>query len=772
MPLDRATLDAALPDLDGTLPLPGLAAPATVLRDEWGIPHIRAATSRDAWTALGFVHAQDRLFQMDLTRRRALGRAAEWLGASAAESDILVRRLGMEAACRRDFAALGTAAREMLQAYSAGVNAWIAADQPKPVEYALLEAVPEPWEPWHSIAVMRRLGLLMGSVWFKLWRAAALPVVGPDGAAKLRYDDGGKDLLCIPPGAEADRHQADLAALAPAIRALLESMGKESGGDETGGGSNNWAVGPSRSATGRPVLAGDPHRVFEIPNMYAQHHLACDEFDMIGLTVPGVPGFPHFAHNGGVAYCVTHAFMDIHDLYLERFGAGATHTEAPDGPAPVVRRRDSIRIRGGEARDFEIVETRHGPVIAGDPAGGTAIALRSVQFAETDLSFDCLPRMTTARSVEALFEATRGWGLIDHNLVAGDTEGHIGHLVRARLPRRPRENGWLPVPGWVAAHDWQGWIAHEDMPRSLDPEGGIIVTANNRVVADDAYPDYLCTDCHPPYRARRIAERLAEHPGFSPADAAAIHADTLSPNALLLRDRLAALPAPTGRAAAALRERLLAWDGRMEAGASAPTAYVALRRALTAILAERSGLDAAGAGLLAQVPPGIAPRNQLWWTLPELLRRDDASLLGGWSWGQALQEALARAAGTAAEAAWGEVHQPRLSHPLSTLFPDAAPLLDPPSRPVGGDNDTVLANGLLCASGPGATYGALARYVFDVGNWGACRWVVFHGASGQPGSPHYADQNEAWSATRMVPMRYGWDEVEGAAQHRQNLAPH
>jgi len=771
MPLDRASLDAALPDLDGSLPLPGLAGPATVLRDEWGIPHIRAATSRDAWMALGFVHAQDRLFQMDLTRRRAIGRAAEWLGTPAAESDILVRRLGMEAACRRDFAALSDAAREMLEAYTAGVNAWIGSGQPKPVEYTLLEDAPEAWEPWHSIAVMRRLGLLMGSVWFKLWRAAALPVVGAKGAAKLRYDDGGTDLLCIPPGAEAERMQADLAALAPAIRALLESMGKDSGGDEVGGGSNNWAVGPSRSATGRPVLAGDPHRVFEIPNMYAQHHLACDAFDMIGLTVPGVPGFPHFAHNGRVAYCVTHAFMDIHDLFVERFDADATHTEAPGGPAPVARRRDSVRIRGGETREFEIIETRHGPVIAGDPAKGSAIALRSVQFAETDLSFDCLPRMTGATTVESLYEATRGWGLIDHNLVAGDTEGHIGHLVRARLPRRPRENGWLPVPGWVAAHDWQGWIAHEDMPRSLDPEGGIIVTANNRVVADDAHPDYLCTDCHPPYRAHRIAARLAEGGAFAPEDAAGIHADTLSPNALLLRERLAALPAPAEAAAAALRARLLAWDGRMEAEAEAPAAYIALRRALTAILAERSGLAAAGANPLAQVSPGIAPQNQLWWTLPELLRRNDASLLGGWSWEQALQAALVRAAATPTGESWGAVHQPRFTHALSPLFPEAAALLDPPSRRVGGDGDTVLANGLLCASGPTATYGALARYVFDVGNWEACQWVVFHGVSGQPGSPHYADQNEPWSATRMVPMRYGWKGVEAAARHRQELSP-
>ena len=302
----------ALPQVDGTLAVAGFDAAVTVFRDEWGIPHIRALGAADAWRALGFVHAQDRLFQMELNLRRAVGRSAEWLGPAAVGADVLVRTLGMEDACRRDLAALGPEALAMLDAYAQGVNAWIAAAPRLPVEYTLLETAPEVWEPWHSIAVMRRLGLLMGSIWFKLWRAAALPVVGAQGIAKLRYDDSGRDLLCIPPGAEANWHAAGLAALQPAVAALLAAL---AAGDETGGGSNNWAVGPAHSSTGRPVLAGDPHRVFEIPNMYAQHHLACEAFDVIGLTVPGVPGFPHFGHNGRVAWCVTHAFMDIHDLF-------------------------------------------------------------------------------------------------------------------------------------------------------------------------------------------------------------------------------------------------------------------------------------------------------------------------------------------------------------------------------------------------------------------------------------------------------------------------
>ena len=745
-----------LPDLVGNQVIPGLDASVTVFRDEWGIPHIRAATALDAHRAMGFVHAQDRLFQMELNKRRGLGRAAEWLGTAALEADVLARRLGVEAACRRDYAALGADGRAMLDAYADGVNAFIASGAPWTVEYGRLGATPEPWEPWHGIAVMRRLGLLMGSVWFKLWRALALPVVGAAEAVKLRYDDGGADLLCMPTAATAARMEADLAALAPAIEALLHAMGP----DETGGGSNNWAVGPNRSATGRPILAGDPHRVFEIPNMYAQHHMACDTFDAIGLTVPGVPGFPHFMHNGHVACCVTHAFMDIHDLYLEHFDEAGL-VRGRDGWVEPVRRTETIRVRGGTDHVVEVVETPNGPVIAGDPAKGVALSLRSVQFAETDLSFDCLPRMLLARTVPALYEATRGWGLIDHNLVAGDTDGRIGHLVRARVPRRPRENGWLPVPGWTAENAWQGWIAHDDMPVSIDPAEGVIVTANNRVVADG--PEYLCTDCHPPYRAERILTLLNETPSFAVADAARLHADVQSPVAPLLQARLRALP-PPGGTEGALRQRLLDWDGRMDAGSTAATEYNALRRAMTAILAQRSGLAGAAGGPWGAVAPGISPVGQLWWTLPSLLRNNDTSLLGGASWDDVLQEALADVAGTEARP-WGEAHQPRFSHPLGD------PALDAASRPIGGDGDTVMAVGLVPATGPAATYGALCRYVFDVGDWENCRWAVFHGASGHPGSPHYADQNEPWSACRMVPMRYDWMGIEAAAETVQRLEP-
>lgn len=307
--LSLSDLRAAVPDMKADRAVAGLSDSVAVFRDPWGVPHIRARGMDDAFIALGFVHAQDRLWQMDATRHRAVGRWAEWVGPSGVAADILARRLDAEGAARRDYDALPAETRGMLEAYASGINAFIEGGV-FPVEYRLLETVPERWEPWQSVAAMRQRGFLMGSLWFKLWRAAALRTIGPEAVSRLRHDDGDRELLCIPPGAEARRWIAALADLAPAIEAVA-ALGAV---DATGGGSNNWALAPARTAGGRPLLAGDPHRQFELPSMYAQVHVACEAFDVQGLSVPGVPGFPHYGHNGTVAWCVTHAFADIHDL--------------------------------------------------------------------------------------------------------------------------------------------------------------------------------------------------------------------------------------------------------------------------------------------------------------------------------------------------------------------------------------------------------------------------------------------------------------------------
>lgn len=743
--------------------LDGIQDAVSVHRDAWGIAHIRATSDRDAFFAQGYVHAQDRLWQMDATRLRMAGRWAEWVGPSAVAGDVLARRLGASAASQRDFSALGEQARAMLEAYSEGVNAYIAERQPLPLEYQLLDAQPDVWQPWHSIAVMRWRGFLMGSVWFKLWRAAALRAIGPEQIAKLRYDDGGEDLLTIPPGAQSDRWIATLRELAPAIEALASL----SESDSTGGGSNNWAVAPERTATGRPMLAGDPHRVFEMPGMYLQNHIAGASFDAIGLSVPGVPGFPHFAHNGHVAYCVTHAFADIHDLYVEQFDEQGRH-RTPEGWVDVTLRTEALKVLGAADVQVEIVETRNGPVVVGGPADGvqaSGLVLRSMQFARTDRSFDCLPRMLQARTVDSLYASTRGWGLIDHNLVAGDTQGHIGHLVRAIVPRRSRLNGWLPVPGWDRAYDWQGEVPWEDMPRCIDPARGYLATANNRIVTDDRPgADYLCTDCHPPYRAQRVQAHLAQLPKATTADMLAIHADTLSLTAPVFQQRLRTMTAQPG-AAGRMQALITDWDARMDAGSVAAAAYAIFRWQLASVLLERSGLGRVMQSPLVQMAPGVVPLNQLWWTLPQLVRADDTALLNGVDWAQASALALTRATAAFDGRPWGAHHRVALAHPLSGLFPAQAARLDGQGASVGGDNDTVLANGCQAAGGLKAMYGAVARYVFDVGAWENCRWAVFGGVSGDPDSPHYTDQHAVWAKCELVPMHYAWDVIAAEGTH-------
>lgn len=748
--------------------IPGPEAPITIHRDEWGIAHVRAGSARDAFFGQGYVHAEDRFWQMDAARRRVEGRWAEWVGPSGIEADAFARRLGGTAACRRDGDAIGDEARAMIEAYAAGVNAWLETGRWRALaEYAFVPGPPERWEPWHCIAAMRWRGWLMGSLWFKLWRAAAVGVLPDEQIALLRIDDGGFDRLCMPPGADATRWTASLAELAPSIAALVAMAAPEA----TGGGSNNWAIGGSRTASGRPLLAGDPHRVFEMPGMYAQGHIACDAFDAIGMGIPGVPGFPHFAHNGRVAWGVTYAFADLHDLFVERFEErdGALHHLCEEDWLPVQSRTETIGVRNGADREVTIHETRHGPVIIGEPERGTAIAIRSMQFAETDRSFDCLARMLRAGGVEELFEATRGWGLVDHNLVAADTAGHIGHHIRATLPVRPRINGWLPVPGWKREHDWQGMIPFEDMPRTMDPERGFIVTANNRFVADDA-PYYFVTDCHPPHRARRLEELITGLAAATVDDMAALHRDVRCPNAATFQ-ALAGRAQPDEPAARALRDRILAWDGEVGAQSRDAAAYQAFRWALAAEVGARSGLDQLATHEFVRLPPGTSPGWQLWWTLPALLRDDDTRLLGGATWPEVAASALARAARQLDERPWGEHHHALFAHSLQGVSAAARKRLAGPTPPLAGDNETVMAAGSTPGTGLAAQYGSVARYAFDVGNWDASRWVVLDGASGKADSPHRFDQTAAWARGEMVPMHYDWKTIEREARVTVTLRP-
>lgn len=748
---------------------PPATPPFTLWRESNGIPHVHAASDAGAWAGLGLVHARDRLFQMDHTRRRAQGRLAEWLGPAALPGDVLARQLGGAAVARANVLALGPEARAMLQAYCAGVNAEIArlrATGALPEEYALLGQTegPAPWTEADCIAVTRQIGLAMGSFWMKLFRAAALPAVGADLISSLRHDDGGADRFVLPPGAEGQRWMAGLADLAPATQALL-ALGSDA---TAGGGSNNWVVSGDHTETGLPILAGDPHRELDVPAMYAQAHLCGAQFDVIGLTIPGAPGFPHVGHNADVAWCVTHAMADLQDLYLERFDKDARQVLHRDTWHPVAHRQERIAIRGGADATVDIWTTPHGPVICGDPRKGHAIAFASPQLAPDDRSFDCLPHMLRARGVAELHEAVRGWGLIDHNLVAADRAGRIGHRVRATLPRRGRLNGWLPVPGWTGAHDWQGMVPFEDMPAAIDPAEGRIITANNRVVPDDG-PYHFCTDATPPWRAKRIAALLDALPVLSARTMAPIMMDCESGAAPVFRAHLAAHPAASPDTAQ-LAARLAGWDGKMQADRVEPTLYARFRLALAVQVTRAAGLMAPQGIASGLVAPGDM-LTQIWWILPGLLRAGNAALLRGESWASLTEAALREVLDQGPPLPWGQAHRAQLRHPLSAAFPEAAARLDPPCAQIGGDNDCVCATGIVPAKGLATGYAALARYVFDLADWGNCGWTVISGSGSAPDDPHRSDQNAAWAEGALAPMLYDWAQIRATCRQEEDHGP-
>lgn len=772
-PLTRADLRAAVPELEGTLRIPGLGGRVDVWRDPEGVPHVRASSARDAFLAQGFVHAQDRLWQMEYDRRRALGRWAEVAGPQGLAQDVQMRRFRLERSARVDYEAVEPDTRTMLDAYAEGVNAFIAASPRLGVEFDLMGLRPEPWRPWDAGLVYKVRHVLMGVWQTKAWRARLLRQVGADMTARLCPGTPPNPTLIVPPGLAYEGPPVDGLEALRACEPVLAGL------PEWEGGSNNWAVAGWRTASGRPLVAGDPHRPLEVPGVYYQNHLACPDFDVIGLSFAGVPGFPHFGHNAAVAWCVTHAAADYQDLYVERFAPGEPLSYAFQGAwreAPSTR--ESIAIRGAAPAEIEIVETHHGPIVLGDPRAGWGIALRYTATAAPNRTFDAVRAMLRAGSADELEAAMRDWVDPVNNLVLGDVRGSIGYRTRGVVPLRAPANAWVPVPGWDGAHEWRGTVPFEEMPAVRDPATGFVATANSRV-AGDAYPHHIGIDYAPDFRQRRLVARLEGLRGATVADMAAIHADRVSIPARELVQILRGL-APADEASREGLARLGEWDGTMGRESVAATIYAVFRERLmrdlmTPILGPLATEAFAGA------PRGaVAHMARLRASLAGMIRRDDRTLLppgGDWpaALGCALREALAelaRALGQDPDGwRWGRLHGTVPRHTLSPALPEHAALLDPPAVPMAGDGDTVQAASFIAGGGYGLTSASVARYVFDLGDWERSAWVVPLGASGHPGSPHYADQTETWADVRLLPMRYGWERIRAEARYHQGLEP-
>ena len=724
----------------------------TITRDRWGIAHVDAPDAAAAFEAQGYCAAADRFWQMEYDRLKAAGRWSEVVGAAGVREDTFFRRIGIERAARRDWDGLSDEPKAMTEAYARGVNRWLADHgDDLPAEFDHHPFGPAAWEPWHCSAVYKVRHVFMGTLMRKLWRGAVLRAAGPELTAAMRGEPGRATPMVPASGPTIDLLEGAAEALASAVDDLA-------GVPDVDGASNSWAVHGSRTASGAPLLAGDPHRGIEFPNVYLQFHMACDTFDVIGLSFPGVPGFAHFGHNADVAWCITHAMADDTDVFVE---------SADD---VVDRRVETIVVRDGNAVEVTTGMTPRGPYVLGDLDAGGSVLSANWTGLTPDSTFECLAPMLTATSCDELEEAVRHWVIPANNLLTADTAGNISFKIRGRIIERPPANRWTPVPG-DDAHAWDGLepVPFEQLQHWRNPERGYLVTANNRV-SDDG--PYISLDFAGPSRHDRIVDRLAGLDAATVDDMAAIHADVHSLAAakiVAVVERLE--PAtPLGRAA---RDAITAWDHEVTADSGAAVAYHAFRQGWAAEVAQRSGLDGATLGEPGWPRALDASRMQFdaatilltvggWDLLPSIDDQDalDAVLAG------VLDDTaadLAAAHGDDPEAwRWDDHHLMLSPHPLALGIPDAAEL-HPPVIGVAGDGETVRAGGVAPLHGMRCYLSSCARYVFDVGDWDNSGWVVPHGVSGVRGSGHDLDQRDAWAACTLLPMAYSAAAIDAIA---------
>ncbi|HSP03013.1 MAG TPA: penicillin acylase family protein [Acidimicrobiales bacterium] len=743
-----------------------MTEPTRIIRDVDGIAHVRAASVLAAFEGQGFAASEDRIWQMELDRRRALGTLAEVVGPSAVAVDTFHRRMGLATHARASLDALDDETRAVLDAYAAGVNRGLDSDADLPPELVALGVVLAPWEAWHSIALYEVRHLAMGTYETKLWRSGLVHRLGAEAVARLWPTT---DEVLVDPTAPDAPVPIDVAAALPAGEGLLSRFSLADVGGTGEHGSNNLVIGPSLTATGRPILAGDPHRAIDLPNVYWQNHLTCtdpdDPLDVIGLSFPGVPGFPHFGHNADVAWCITHGMADDQDLSvvdLRRTGDGVEHHRADGWHAADVR-TEEVAVAGGDGIEVECVTTPAGPVVASLERDGTwtGIALRWTATAAVDTTAAALLPMVRACSVDDLDRAFEPWVVPVNNVLMADTAGAIAYRMRGRVAVRAASSGWTVVDGADPATAWEGFVPDADLPRWRDPDRGFLVTSNNRIAADGPYVSH---DWAHPTRARRITELLAGRDGWSVDDVGALLGDTHSGVAAVLARRLGAL-SPSHPMEVRALALLDGWDHHMDVASSAAAVVGTVRGELLGLLVHELGL--ADDRLPGVSGPSLhqtmrfANARLAWWI-------DDPGLVRDRTLSSALRLAVRQLELTQgpdpSRWRWGAAHLARWAHPLLALRPDLADqVVVPPTVELGGDNECVWATSTAPPSTE-ASNGQVARYVFDVGDWDRSRWIVPHGVSGDSRSAHHLDQLEDWAGMRLRPMRWSADVVDAATE--------
>ncbi|GGO72471.1 penicillin amidase [Nocardioides deserti] len=808
-----------LPEWSGTAELPGLEAEVEVVRDEHGVPQVYADSLTDLVKAQGYVHAQERFFEMDVRRHATAGRLAEMFGEAALESDKAVRTMGWRRVAERELAIVAPRTRQVLEAYADGVNAYLRQRSPSQlaVEYTVLNGSglgyrPEDWSPVDSLAWLKAMAWdLRGNMGDEVDRALTAAAVGERRAEQLwpayPFDehapivDGGAvvDGVFEPeattggtrlPQRPAWRAEPGWSEALRSVRDALDAVPSWLGRGD-GIGSNSWVVDGEHSATGAPLLANDPHLGVSMPGVWMQMGLHCRTvseacpMEVAGFTFSGVPGVV-IGHNAQIAWGFTNLGPDVADLYLERV-VGDDGYRYDGAVLPLRTRTETIEVRGGDPVTIEVRATRHGPLLSDVDDGLATVGASSEQEHAVALAWtalqpsataDAILAMNTATDWDSFREAAASFAVPAQNLVYADRAGHIGYQAPGVVPiRKSGNDGRWPAEGWRPEDDWSGeTVPFAGLPHVLDPEEGFVVTANQAVVGPD-YPYPLTQDWDRGYRSQRIRDLLVEEGELSVAEMAELQLDDRNPMAATLVPYLLDVDLPRGYASAG--QRLLdGWDGSQSADSAAAASYnVVWRTLLEQTFHDELPEDVwpdGGQRWFAVVSGLLREPADPWWddvTTEDVVERRDDVLR------TALLEArdeLTRLQSLHPEDwSWGALHTLELRSPSlgeSGIRP-VEELVNRGPWEVGGGSSTVDATAWDAAEGYAVTSAPSMRMVVSLADLDDSRWINLSGVSGHPASGHYTDQTDLWARGETIAWPFSREAVEAAGEDVLRLVP-
>lgn len=783
------------PQKSGSIYCEELQQPVEISTDSYGVPHIYAHSEDDLYFAQGYIHAQERLWQMEFNRRVTSGRLSELFGNQTLEMDRFCRRLGMHRAAAAEIEALPAEDLHVLEVYARGVNSFITHNkQQLPVEFRLLHIQPEPWAPVDTIKWSKLEALSLSGNWEnELIRARLIEKLGTERAAQLEAGYDAQMPLIVPPGIAYQGTNLKILEQYEQIRLMS--------GFSIMGGSNNWVVDGTLTATGAPILCNDPHMGQTVPSIWFECHLIADDIDITGASFPGAPGII-IGHNQHISWGVTNATSDIQDLYIEKFNPedpGQYEFAGQWEEAQIIR--EEMIVKGLDQPVVEEVRvTRHGPIlthmsattqIQTDNAKGSfelPLALCWTAF-EPGRLISAIRQLNRARNWQEFRTALRSWNVPPQNFVYADIEGNIGYIMAGAIPIRATGQTLIPVPGWTGEYEWTGTIPFDELPQTYNPEQHFIVTANNRVV-DDNYPYYISHEWANGYRAKRIQDLLTSKDKLTLDDMAAIQLDQYAVAAEVIVPLILGLEAKNGVQRAA-NEILQGWDYQLKPESIAASIYTTFLRKIEHIVFDALlGNDE----LLLQNYLGQSSsilglyNGNLGRDIPLLMRlirqQDDQwfanSVLpnGPTSWQIAFERAFDATIGELTEKLGGNIlrwqyqglHTITYTHALGVVK-SLASFFNRGPFPIGGSIDTVNVSQAAITDPYNVTAVAAYRQIIDMQQLDNSRSIHAPGQSGHPASKHYDDFIQLWRDGLYHKMPFTRPAVEAAEEDKLRLIP-